>query len=142
MPSCAYIIIHNHMHLNTYKHTCTVSRSETRGSHSGDFSPPLDPYPWGIPQDTDRSLIPAQTLCVRFSFTHIHTRARARLHTLYMHSYTRRYPVSWTDAVPPLSSLSPLVQCGVAADRTRRVEGVVSQQAWGWPPQRVWSTVI
>lgn len=142
MPTCAYIIIHNHMHLNTYKHTCTVSRSETRGSHSGDFSPPLNPYPWGIPQATDSPLIPAQTLCTCVLPLHIHTHTDTCLHTLYMHSYTQRYPVSWTDAVPPLSSLSPLVQCGVAADRTRRVEGVVSQQAWGWPPQRVWSSVI
>lgn len=105
MPTCAYIIIHNHMHLNTYKHTCTVSRSETRGSHSGDFSPPLNPYPWGIPQATDSPLIPAQTLCTCVLPLHTHTHTDTCLHTLYMHSYTERYPVSTPVLSVPVSAV-------------------------------------
>lgn len=90
MPTCAYIIIHNHMHLNTYKHTCTVSRSETRGSHSGDFSPPLNPYPWGIPQATDSPLIPAQTLCTCvLSPSHTYTHRHMPAHTVHALVYTK-----------------------------------------------------
>lgn len=86
MPTCAYIIIHNHMHLNTYKHTCTVSRSETRGSHSGDFSPPLNPYPWGIPQATDPC---TNTVHMCASPSHTYTHRHMPAHTVHALVYTK-----------------------------------------------------